>query len=68
MRNTGVVSRKLNIGKQQNKAGPVGDIAKIHEQFRIKLAARGARGIIGVQRQFRIADDNGDGTLSREEF
>lgn len=34
-------------------------VAKLRE----KLAARGARGLIGLQRVFKILDDNGDGTL-----
>jgi Ca2+-binding EF-hand superfamily protein len=36
--------------------------------LRNKLAARGARGIIGLQRVFKILDDNGDGTLEIQEF
>jgi hypothetical protein len=32
-------------------------------KLREKLAARGARGIIGLQRIFKIIDDNGNGTL-----
>lgn len=34
-------------------------VAKLRE----KLASRGARGLIGLQRVFKILDDNGDGTL-----
>ena len=33
-----------------------------------QLKQRGARGIIGLQRKFKIIDDNGDGTLSLSEF
>lgn len=36
--------------------------------FRSKLAERGARGIIGIQRQFKIADDDNSKTLSYYEF
>jgi len=32
-------------------------------KLRNKLASRGARGIIGLQRVFKILDDNGNGTL-----
>ena len=32
------------------------------------MKARGARGIIGLQRQFKIADDNGSGFLDLPEF
>lgn len=38
------------------------------EKFRTKLAARGARGISGLARQFRIADDNNSRTLDIQEF
>ena len=31
--------------------------------FREKLNSRGARGVIGMQRIFKILDDNGSGTL-----
>jgi len=36
--------------------------------FRDKLAARGARGILGMQRIFKIMDDNGNGCLEISEF
>lgn len=38
------------------------------ERFRKALKSRGANGIIGLSRQFRIADDNGSGTLDFMEF
>lgn len=38
------------------------------ESLRGELAKRGARGIIGLQRKFRIIDDNGDRVLSLGEF
>ena len=44
---------------------PKGDI---FERFRSKLAARGARGIIGIARQFKIMDDDNSKTLSLAEF
>ena len=40
----------------------------LFEKFRSKLAARGARGIIGIQRQFKIMDDDNSHTLSLSEF
>ncbi|OMJ71856.1 hypothetical protein SteCoe_29828 [Stentor coeruleus] len=40
----------------------------IFENFRSKLASRGARGIIGIQRQFKIMDDDNSHTLSLNEF
>jgi len=33
------------------------------KMFRDKLASRGARGILGMQRIFKIMDDNNNGTL-----
>jgi Ca2+-binding EF-hand superfamily protein len=38
------------------------------ERFRAALTKRGARGIIGLQRQFKIADDDGSGFLNQVEF
>lgn len=39
----------------------------IVQQLRAQLAKRGTRGILGIGRAFRIADDNNDKTLSKEE-
>ena len=36
--------------------------------FRDKLAQRGARGILGLQRIFKVMDDNGTGSLDIQEF
>eukprot|EP01039_Chlorochromonas_danica_P000069 gene69-75_t len=41
---------------------------EILSSLRSELARRGARGIVGLQRKFRIIDDNGDGSLSLGEF
>jgi calcyphosin len=38
------------------------------DRFREKLAARGARGIIGIQRQFKIMDDDNSKSLTLNEF
>jgi len=38
------------------------------QMFRARLAARGARGILGMQRIFKIMDDNRNGTLEISEF
>ena len=38
------------------------------EQFRTKLAARGARGLIGLAKQFKIADDDNSKNLDINEF
>lgn len=42
--------------------------AQLLERFRTKLAARGNRGIMGLGRSFKIADDDGSGSLGVEEF
>ncbi len=38
------------------------------EVFRKKIIQRGARGIIGLQRSFKIMDDDRSNSLSRSEF
>ena len=38
------------------------------DKFRSKLATRGSRGFIGIQRQFRIMDDDNSRTISLLEF
>lgn len=37
------------------------------EKFRNKIKSRGARGIMGIGRLFRIYDDNGNGSIDLEE-
>lgn len=38
------------------------------DHIRAKIAARGARGIMGIGKKFKIADDDGSHTLDKEEF
>lgn len=52
----------------QNGAAPVRDINTIIAVFRENIAKRGARGIFGLGRSFRIIDDDRSHTLSWEEF
>jgi len=42
--------------------------AQLVETFQKKLAARGNRGIMGLGRQFKIADDDQSGALGMDEF
>jgi Ca2+-binding EF-hand superfamily protein len=49
-----------------NKGGP--DVDSIMKRIRDKLATRGTKGFIGIQRQFKIMDDDGDHAISYAEF
>jgi len=50
-------------------AGPTNEsVEALLEKFRHKLAARGARGFIGMQRQFKIMDDDNSKSISLAEF
>lgn len=42
--------------------------AQILTHIQKKIAARGARGISGIGKKFKIADDNNNKTLDKEEF
>ena len=42
--------------------------AQLMEHFRKKLAARGSRGLMGLARSFKIADDDDSKNLNMEEF
>ena len=44
------------------------DAKQLIEHVRARIAARGARGIQGIGRKFKIADDNGNHQLDKEEF
>ena len=43
-------------------------VTAILERLKKQLAARGARGIIGLGRKFRIIDDDGSKSINKEEF
>ena len=58
-----------------SQSGPVGGhsggartMEQLAEQLKTKLASRGARGVIGLQRQFKIMDDDNSKSLSKYEF
>lgn len=44
------------------------EVSALLSQLRARLATRGARGIIGLQRAFRIMDDDGSQSLDVREF
>ena len=64
------------FGKQSGPAAKFGATASAASQdpeqlalkLRDKLASRGARGIIGLQRQFKIMDDDNSKALNKYEF
>ena len=51
-----------------NGGGSLPSVDNLLSTLREELARRGARGIVGLQRKFRIMDDNGDQALSPSEF
>ncbi len=53
---------------QQQPVAPQDDPREMLRLFRDKVKARGARGIVGLQRIFKIMDDDGSKTLSEPEF
>ena len=66
----------MGFGSQQSQGKPADASAapmsysdkQLVEQFRSKIAARGARGIIGIGKQFKIADDDNSHDLDMYEF
>ena len=44
------------------------EVSSLLQQLKNQLAVRGARGFVGLQRKFRIIDDDGSKTLSMAEF
>jgi len=65
--NASGVSKQLSPGKD-GKATDVEDIQVLLEKLKKTLAGRGAGGIIGLGRQFKIADKNHNRELDPEEF
>jgi len=49
------------------KSGGI-DVDNLMSKIRAKLATRGTKGFIGIQRQFKIMDDDGDHSISYNEF
>ncbi len=46
----------------------MGSDEEILEKFRERMRQRGARGIIGLRRVFKIIDDNNNGMIELPEF
>ena len=56
------------VKKQEAGLAANANEAKILEHIQAKIAARGARGISGIGKKFKIADDNGSKSLDAQEF
>ncbi len=56
----------MMFGKQQKSGSE--DPSALVEKLRNKLASRGARGMIGLGKSFRIMDDNNSRSLCKREF
>ncbi len=59
-------AHQSNIGTLLTESDP--GINKNLDQLREQLIARGARGIVGLQRKFRIMDDDGSKSINMVEF
>lgn len=59
----GLYARPMTSGGNANR-GP----EELAEALKTKLVSRGARGFIGLQRQFKIMDDNNSRSLDKYEF
>eukprot|EP00117_Sycon_ciliatum_P045969 scpid93001/ scgid32982/ Calcyphosin-like protein len=59
-----------SVGASPGKSGnaSTGNVSDLAEKLRLKLASRGARGIIGLGKSFRIMDDNNSRSLDIYEF
>lgn len=65
--NASGVSKQLSPSKEGNKAD-IDEVQVLLEKLKKTLAGRGSGGIIGLGRQFKIADNNGNRQLDPEEF
>jgi len=54
--------------RRQKLAEPTAGLIKILENLKAQLAARGARGMVGLGRKFKIMDDDGSKSLDLLEF
>jgi Ca2+-binding EF-hand superfamily protein len=60
--------REEAAAKEKDAAFGGGDEKALVAHIRDRIAKRGARGIQGIGRKFKIADDDRSGSLSKEEF
>jgi hypothetical protein len=59
-----IFGREVNSPQKTSSGGPEALVQRLKD----KLASRGGRGIIGLQRQFKIMDDNHSLSLDKFEF
>ena len=57
-----------NTNNNNNNASGLSAVDKLLDQFKETLVSRGANGIIGLQRKFKIIDDDGNNQLNYNEF
>jgi len=60
--------REEQAKKTEEAAFKGGDDKALKKHIRERIAARGARGIQGIGKKFKIADDDRSGQLDKEEF
>jgi len=60
--------QQVYVQQYSSRASNVGNEEEIVEKFRERMRQRGARGIIGLKRVFKIIDDDMSGYIDRNEF
>lgn len=65
---TGLFGKEAGSSGSPQKSGGGSNPEDLVERLKTKLASRGARGIIGLGKQFRIMDDNNSRSLDIYEF
>jgi Ca2+-binding EF-hand superfamily protein len=63
-----VLKTELKTPRQSSQVANQNELAAMIALFRDRIKARGARGMIGLQRIFKIMDDDNSRTLSINEF
>lgn len=60
--------QQVYVQQYSSRASNVGNEEEIVEKFRDRMRQRGARGIIGLKRVFKIIDDDSSGFIDQNEF
>lgn len=60
--------QQVYVQQYSSRASNVGNEEEIVEKFRDRMRQRGARGIIGLKRVFKIIDDDNSGYIDKNEF